>query len=56
MELQKDRPQTNEGRLKKEISAYDLMDSAGVEYLRSVSLQPPENRFLSADDTGNKVI
>lgn len=34
MELQKGRPQTNEGRLEKEIRAYDLLDSVGVEYWR----------------------
>lgn len=34
MELQKGRPQTNEGRLEKEIRSYDLLDSVGVEYWR----------------------
>lgn len=34
MELQKGRPQTDEGRLSKEIRAYDLLDAVGVEYWR----------------------
>ena len=34
MELVKGRPETNEGRLEKEIRCYDLLDSLGVEYQR----------------------
>lgn len=35
MELVKGRPETNEGRLDKEIRVYDLLDSLGIEYLRA---------------------
>ena len=34
LELVNGRPQTNEGRLSKEIRCYDLLDSLGVEYQR----------------------
>ena len=34
MELYKGRPQTNEGRTEKEMGAYDLLDSLGVDYHR----------------------
>ena len=34
MELVKGRPETNEGRLEKEIRCYDLLDKLGVEYQR----------------------
>ena len=34
MELKKGRPQDTEGRLKKEIRVYDLLDSLGVDYQR----------------------
>ena len=34
MELVKGRPDTNEGRLEKEIRCYDLLDKLGVEYQR----------------------
>lgn len=35
MELYKGRPQNIEGRLEKEIRVYDLLDSLGIEYLRT---------------------
>ena len=34
-ELLKGRPESNEGRLEKEIQCYDLLDSIGVEYWRT---------------------
>ena len=34
-ELMKGRPETNEGRLDKEIRCYDLLDSLGMEYWRT---------------------
>lgn len=34
MELVKGRPETNDGRLDKEIRCYDLLDALGVEYQR----------------------
>lgn len=34
MILQKGRPETNDGRLEKELRSYDLLDSLGVEYER----------------------
>ena len=34
MELVKGRPESNEGRLEKEVRVYDLLDSLGVEYER----------------------
>ena len=34
MELVNGRPETNEGRLEKEIRCYDLLDKLGVEYFR----------------------
>lgn len=34
MKLHKGRPEKNEGRLDKEIRAYDLLDAAGIEYER----------------------
>ena len=34
MELVNGRPETNEGRLEKEIRCYDLLDALGVEYQR----------------------
>ncbi|MCQ2529753.1 MAG: prolyl-tRNA synthetase associated domain-containing protein [Lachnospiraceae bacterium] len=34
MELQKGRPETNEGRLEKEIRTYDFLDQLGIEYER----------------------
>ena len=34
MELMHGRPETNEGRLPKEIRVYDFLDKLGVEYLR----------------------
>lgn len=35
MELYKGRPETIEGRLEKEIKVYDLLDSLGIEYMRT---------------------
>lgn len=35
MELYKGRPETNEGRLEKEIRVYDLLDQLGIEYDRT---------------------
>ena len=35
MELYKGRPQNTEGRLEKEIRVYDLLDSLGIEYVRT---------------------
>ena len=35
MELYKGRPQNIEGRLDREVRAYDLLDSLGIEYLRT---------------------
>lgn len=35
MELQKGRPADTSGRLEKEIKVYDLLDSLGIEYLRT---------------------
>ena len=35
MELYKGRPETNEGRLEKEIRVYDLLDQLGIEYYRT---------------------
>ncbi len=35
MELYKGRPKNTEGRLEKEIRVYDLLDSLGIEYLRT---------------------
>ena len=34
MELVNGRPETNEGRLEKEIRCYDLLDNLGVEFQR----------------------
>ena len=34
MKLENGRPQTSEGRLKKEIKAYDFLDALGIEYQR----------------------
>ena len=34
MELQKGRPETNEGRVAKELRVYDFLDAVGVEYWR----------------------
>ena len=34
MKLENGRPETNEGRLDKEIRCYDLLDSLGIEYQR----------------------
>ncbi|MBE6576945.1 MAG: prolyl-tRNA synthetase associated domain-containing protein [Ruminococcaceae bacterium] len=34
LELKKGRPETNEGRLDKEIRVYDMLDALGVEYER----------------------
>ena len=34
MELVKGRPETNEGRLEKEIRVYDLLDSLNIPYER----------------------
>ena len=34
MKLENGRPETNQGRLEKEIRCYDLLDSLGVEYQR----------------------
>ena len=34
MELVNGRPETNEGRLEKEIRCYDLLDRLGVEFQR----------------------
>ena len=33
--VEKGRPATSDGRLKKEIKAYDLLDSLGIEYERA---------------------
>ena len=35
MELYKGRPKNTEGRLEKEIRVYDLLDSLGIEYVRT---------------------
>lgn len=35
MELQNGRPKNTDGRLQKEIKAYDLLDSLGIEYQRT---------------------
>lgn len=35
MELYKGRPQSTEGRLDREVRVYDLLDSLGIEYLRT---------------------
>ncbi len=35
MELYKGRPETNEGRLDKEIRVYDFLDKLGIEYMRT---------------------
>lgn len=35
MELYKGRPQNTEGRLDREVRVYDLLDSLGIEYLRT---------------------
>lgn len=35
MELYKGRPQNIEGRLDREVRVYDLLDSLGIEYLRT---------------------
>lgn len=35
MELYKGRPERTEGRLEKEIRVYDLLDSLGIEYVRT---------------------
>lgn len=35
MKLYKGRPQSTEGRLDREVRVYDLLDSLGIEYLRT---------------------
>ena len=35
MELYKGRPENIQGRLDKEIRVYDLLDSLGIEYVRT---------------------
>lgn len=35
MELYKGRPQNIDGRLDREVRVYDLLDSLGIEYLRT---------------------
>lgn len=35
MELYKGRPETNEGRLEREIRVYDFLDRHGIEYMRT---------------------
>ena len=35
LELFKGRPETNEGRLEREIRCYDMLDSLGMEYWRT---------------------
>ena len=35
MELYKGRPETNEGRLEREIRVYDFLDAHGIEYMRT---------------------
>ena len=35
MELYKGRPDTNEGRLEREIRVYDFLDDHGIEYWRT---------------------
>lgn len=35
MELYKGRPETNEGRLEREIRVYDFLDEHGIEYMRT---------------------
>lgn len=35
VELYKGRPQSTEGRLDREVRVYDLLDSLGIEYLRT---------------------
>lgn len=40
MLLQKGRPETNDGRLEKEIKVYDLLDSLGIEFERIDTDEP----------------
>ncbi len=35
MELQKGRPENEEGRLEREMAVYDLLDKLGIEYERT---------------------
>ena len=35
MELFKERPKNNEGRLRREIRTYDFLDELGIEYFRT---------------------
>ena len=48
MELMHGRPETNEGRLPKEIRVYDFLDSLGVEYLR-IDHEPAMTMEICAD-------
>ena len=48
MELMYGRPETNEGRLPKEIRVYDFLDSLGVEYLR-IDHEPAMTMEICAD-------
>ena len=48
MELMHGRPETNEGRLPKEIRVYDFLDSLGVDYLR-IDHEPAMTMEICAD-------
>ena len=48
MELMHGRPETNEGRLPKEIRVYDFLDNLGVEYLR-IDHEPAMTMEVCAD-------
>ena len=46
MELYKGRPDTNEGRLEREIRVYDFLDDHGIEYLQFLQ----HDQFLLSSD------
>ena len=48
MELVKGRPESEEGRLEKEIASYDLLDRLGLEYWR-VDTEPAETMEVCAE-------
>ena len=48
MELMHGRPETNEGRLPKEILVYDFLDNLGVDYLR-IDHEPAMTMEICAD-------
>ena len=48
MELMHGRPETNEGRLPKEIRVYDFLDNLGVDYLR-IDHEPAMTMEICAD-------